>query len=52
MKIEDIALTLIPNLTPLAVAHLLEVFGSAEAIYAASEAELISRAGLRADIAK
>ncbi len=52
MKIEDIALTLVPNLTPHAVTHLLEVFGSAEAIYAATETELISRAGLRADIAK
>lgn len=52
MKIEDIALSLVPNLTPQAAAHLLESFGSAEAIYAATESELISKAGLRADIAR
>ena len=52
MKIEDIALTLVPNLTNQATAHLLELFGSAEAIYATAESELISRGQLRADIAK
>ena len=52
MKIEDLALSFVPNLEPRTVAHLLEVFGDAEAIYASSEAELISRVGLRVDIAK
>lgn len=52
MKIEDLALSFVPNLKPEAVAHLLEVFGDAEAIYAASETELVARAGLRADMAK
>ena len=52
MKIEDLALSFVPNLEPRAVAHLLEIFGDAEAIYASSEAELMSRAGLRVDIAK
>ena len=52
MKIEDLALSFVPNLEPRAIAHLLEIFGDAEAIYASSEAELMSRAGLRVDIAK
>ena len=52
MKIEDIALSLVPNLVPQAAAHLLESFGSAEAIDAATESELISKAALRADIAR
>ena len=52
MKIEDLALSFVRGLTPRAVAYLLEHFGSAEALFAASEAELIQRAELRADIAR
>ncbi|MBQ9137520.1 MAG: DNA-processing protein DprA [Alistipes sp.] len=52
MKIEELALSFVPNLEPRAIVHLLELFGDAGAIYACSEAELVSRAGLRADIAR
>lgn len=52
MKLEDLALTFVPNLTHQAIGHLLEVFGSAEAIYSSSEAELTTRGALRGDIAR
>lgn len=52
MKLEDLALTFVPNLTHQAIGHLLEVFGSAEAIYFSSEAELTTRGALRGDIAR
>ena len=51
MVIDDIALTLQPHVGPRTAAHLLQCFGSAEAIFAASEAELIEHAELRKDIA-
>ena len=52
MKNEDLALSFERGLSPRGVVHLLEQFGSAEAVYLASEAELINRAELRADIAR
>lgn len=51
MIIDDIALTLQPHVGPRTAAHLLQCFGSAEAIFAATEAELSERAELRKDIA-
>ena len=42
--VEDIALTLIPGIGVKGVVHLLEVFGSAERVFAASEEELAGRA--------
>ncbi len=51
MIIDDIALTLQPHVGPRTATHLLQCFGSAEAIFSASEAELIERAELRRDIA-
>lgn len=50
--LEDIALTFVPSLGQRGVVHLLELFGSAKAVYAASEQELVERAELRADIAR
>ncbi len=51
MKFEDLALTFVPKLTHQAVGHLIERFGSAEQVYAVSEAELVSKGALRSDIA-
>ncbi|MFI3281874.1 MAG: DNA-processing protein DprA [Rikenellaceae bacterium] len=51
MNIEDIALTLTPGLGPKGAARLLEVFFSAEKIFAASRAELIHFAELNPKIA-
>ncbi len=52
MKIEDIALSLTPKLSHRAMAHLVEIFGSAEAIYAASIDELMERGTLCEAMAK
>lgn len=52
MKLEDIALTFIPQLGVRGAVHLLECFGSASAIFAASVEELHRRAGLREDVAR
>lgn len=52
MTVEDIALTFVPKLGVRGAVHLLRCFGSAAAIYSASEDELRSRAELRADIAR
>ena len=51
MTIEDIAIGFVPHLGVRGIGHLRELFGSARAVYEASEAELIARAGLRADVA-
>ena len=52
MELDDIALTLIPGLGVKGIAHLLEIFGSAEKIFDASEESLILDARLRPDIAR
>lgn len=52
LPLEDIALTFVPSLGQRGAVHLLELFGSARAIYDASEQELMERAELRADIAR
>ena len=52
MAIDDIALTLVPGLGVKGVVHLLEVFGTAQAIFAASADELAGRAELRLDVAR
>lgn len=52
MKIEDIALSLIPKLSHRAMAHLVEIFGSAEAVYAASADELMKRGTLCETVAR
>lgn len=52
MTIDDIALTLIPGLGIKGVVHLLETFGTAQAVFAASADELTGRAELRPDIAR
>lgn len=50
--IYDIALTFVEHLGPRGVAHLIERFGTAEAIFAASEEELLVRGELRSDIVR
>lgn len=52
MKIEDIAISLVPNLNSRAVVHLLDRFGSAERVYSASAEELIRVAELNETIAR
>lgn len=52
VKIEDIALTLVPKLSNRAVVHLLEVFGGAEQIFAASREQLVLQGLLREDVAE
>lgn len=52
MRLEDIALTFVPQLGVRGIVHLLECFGSAEAVFAASAEELHERAGLRDDVAR
>lgn len=51
MQIEDIALTMTPGLGLKGIVHLLEVFGDAAHIFAASREELIHRAELREQVA-
>ena len=51
MTLEDIAIGFVSQLGPRGVAHLCDVFGSAQQVYAASAAEIVERSGLRADIA-
>ncbi len=52
MRLEDIALTFVPQLGVRGVVHLLECFGSAEAIFSASMSELRERASMREDVAR
>lgn len=52
MPLKSIALSFVEQLGPRGAAYLLEYFGSAEALYAASEAELVEGAGLKASIAR
>ena len=50
--IYDIALTFVEQLGPRGAAHLIDRFGSAEAIFAADEQELLQRGELRSGIVK
>ena len=52
MTVEDIALQFTPGIGVKGAVHLLECFGSAERIFAATEEELTVRAELRADLAR
>lgn len=52
MQLEDIALTFVPQLGVRGVVHLMEVFGSAAAVYSASAEELHQRATLRDDVVR
>lgn len=52
MVIEDLALLFIRGLGSRGVVHLIDYFGDAEAIYAASLEELMHGAGLRKDVAE
>lgn len=52
MQLEDIALTFVPQLGVRGVVHLMEVFGSAAAIYSTSAEELHQRATLRDDVVR
>ncbi|MDR0510571.1 MAG: DNA-processing protein DprA [Rikenellaceae bacterium] len=52
MTIDDIALTFVERLSPRTIKHLIECFGSAEAIFAATEEELVEQAELRPEPAR
>ena len=52
MQLEDIALTFVPQLGVRGIVHLMEVFGSAAAVYSASADELRQRAKLRDDVVR
>lgn len=52
MTLCDLALTMIPSLGVKGVARLLEHYASAEEIFSSSRSELVSRTGLRDDIAQ
>lgn len=52
MPLESIALSFVPQLGVKGAAHLVECFGSARAVYAASQEELVVRAELRSDVAR
>lgn len=52
MIIDDIALTMHSEVGPRTAIHLIECFGSAERIFAATEQELIERAGIRPAVAR
>ena len=52
MIIDDIALTMHPEVGPRTAIHLLECFGTAERIFAATEQELIERTGIRPAVAR
>ena len=51
-KIEDIALSYVQNLGWRGVIHLLEVFGDAQSVFAASQSELLHKAELKEEFAK
>ena len=51
-EIPDIALTLTPGIGPKGAVHLLDVFGSAEAVFSASADELTEKARLRPELAR
>lgn len=52
MTIEDIALLFVQGLGVRGAAHLIDHYGSAEAVYSASVGSLVADAGLRKDIAE
>ncbi len=52
MTIDDLALTLQPELGCRTAIHLLECFGSAEAVFSASTDDLVRLAGLRPELAR
>ena len=52
MPLKDIALTFVPQLGSRGAAYLVETFGSAEALYAASMQEIIERTDLHESIAR
>lgn len=52
MNIYDIAISFVPSLGPKGAAHLVECFGSAEAVYAATADEMVRRAELNERIAR
>lgn len=52
MPLESIALTFVPHLGVRGAAYLFECFGSAKAVFGASQAELMSMADLREDVAR
>ena len=52
MKLDELALTFVPDLGSRGIVHLMDIYDSAESIYAQKEHNLIVCAELRGDIAK
>lgn len=52
MPLESIALSFVPRLGVRGAAHLVELFGSARAVYAATKEQLLEQAQLSEDVAK
>lgn len=52
MQTEDIALTMVPALGVRGTVHLLEVYGSAQAVFAASYDSLVEEARMRPEVAR
>ena len=52
MRIEDLALVMTRGLGAKGVAHLLEVYGDAVEVFAATESDLIEQAEMRAEVAR
>ena len=52
MRIEDLALVMTRGLGAKGVAHLLEVYGEAVEVFAATESDLIEQAEMRAEVAR
>lgn len=52
MTICDLALTMTPGLGVKGTVHLLECFGSADEIFAATLEEIVARTALREDVAR
>ena len=52
MTIEDLALLFTRGIGSRGASHLVDYFGTAEALFSASRAELMEGAGLRADLAE
>lgn len=52
MTVDDIALEMTPGIGVKGIVHLLEIFGDARSVFAATVDELVERAELRADLAR
>ena len=52
MTVDDIALTMHPEIGSRTAIHLVECFGSAERLFAATQQEIVLRSGLKPELAR